>query len=296
MLPAAGSSRIFERNLLKQQPICGKMRHMDVPCILCEEIDMERYFSLSLEHLRIPCKIYEPDFGAAQRCILGVHGFGAGKDTQILTALSEEMAIFGAATVCFDFPAHGDSPLQSDALTLQNCVETLLHTAQWTHNRYPDVDFCVFASGFGAYVTLIALEQLESRVGKVKLVLHTPNLRMSETLLGMVRMSEQQLKAAGSVVLNAERSFSVSYDFFEQLRANTALVSYDSPMLVLHGELDEILPIDDMLSFRRINEACRLVVIPGADHQFRTPGAWDMVVDLTRDWFEFEQVLLCDWR
>jgi hypothetical protein len=36
-------------------------------------------------------------------------------------------------------------------------------------------------------------------------------------------------------------------------------------------------------------------VIPGADHQFLNPGAWDMVVDLTRDWFEFEQVLLCDW-
>ena len=109
---------------------------------------MERYFSLSLEHLRIPCRIYEPDFGAANRCILGVHGFGASKDTQVLTALSEEMAIFGAATVSFDFPAHGENPLQSDALTLYNCVETLLYAAEFAHNRYPEVGFCIFASGF----------------------------------------------------------------------------------------------------------------------------------------------------
>ena len=61
---------------------------------------MERYFSLSQGALRIPCKIYEPDFGAPRRCILGVHGFGSGKDTEILAALSEEMSIFGAATVC----------------------------------------------------------------------------------------------------------------------------------------------------------------------------------------------------
>lgn len=257
---------------------------------------MERYFSLSLEHLRIPCKIYEPDFGAARRCILGVHGFGTGKDTEILTALSEEMGIFGAATVCFDFPAHGENPLQSDALTLGNCVETLLYTAQWAHNRYPDVDFCIFASGYGAYVTLIALERLEELVGKVKLVLQTPNLRMSDTLLGMVRMNAEQLKAAGSVTLNAERKFTVSYEFYKQLRENVALTTYESPMLLLHGELDEYLPLDDMLSFRRINDDCKLVVIPGADHQFHAPGAWDMVVDLTRDWFEFEQVLLCDWR
>jgi len=37
------------------------------------------------------------------------------------------------------------------------------------------------------------------------------------------------------------------------------------------------------------------VVIPGADDQLRGGGQWDMVVDLTRDWFECEQVLLCDW-
>ena len=96
---------------------------------------MERYFSLSQESLRIPCRIYEPDFGAPKRCILGVHGFGGSKDTEILTTLAEEMNIFGSSMVCFDFPAHGDSPMESDALTLDNCIETLIYTAQWAHNR-----------------------------------------------------------------------------------------------------------------------------------------------------------------
>ncbi len=255
---------------------------------------MERYFSLSNGPLRIPCRMYEPDFGALRRCILGVHGFGGSKDTHILQALSEEMSFFGAATVCFDFPAHGDSPMESDALTLDTCIETLLYTAQWAHNRYPDLDFCIFASGFGAYITLIAIDQLEELVGPVKLVLQTPNLRMSETLLGMLRMSEDDLLAAGHATLNAQRKFDISYAFYKQVRNYTALTIYDTPMLLLHGELDEYLPLDDMVNFRRINDGCKLVVIPGADHQFLNPGAWDMVVDLTRDWFEFEQVLLCD--
>ena len=256
---------------------------------------MERYFSLSRDSLRIPCKIYEPDFGAPKRCILGIHGFGGSKDSEILTALSEEMSIFGAATVCFDFPAHGESPMESDTLTLNNCIETLLYTAQWAHNRYPDLDFCIFASGFGAYVALIAIDELEALVGRVKLVLQTPNLRMSQTLLNMVHMTEAEFQAAGSKTLNAGRKFDVTFDFYKQVRNYTALTIYDTPMLLLHGEKDEYLPIDDMINFRRINEGCRLVVIPGADHQFHAPGAWDMVVDLTRDWFEFEQVLLCDW-
>jgi hypothetical protein len=37
------------------------------------------------------------------------------------------------------------------------------------------------------------------------------------------------------------------------------------------------------------------VIIPGASHQFKEEGAWDMVLDLTRDWFEYRQVLLMDW-
>jgi len=126
-------------------------------------------------------------------------------------------------------------------------------------------------------------------------VLQTPNLRMSETLLGMIRMSEDQLKEAGRVTLNADRKFDVTYAFYEQLRQFQALTTYDRPMLLLHGQKDEYLPVNDMFNFRRINEDCKLVIIPEADHQFLTPGAWDMVVDLTRDWFEWEQVLLCDW-
>ena len=256
---------------------------------------MVRYFSLSQEHMRIPCKIYEPDFGAPKQCILGVHGFGTDKDTEILSTISEEMSIFGAAMICFDFPAHGESPMQNDMLTLDNCIETLLYTAKWARTRYPDVDFCIFASGFGAYVTLIAIDQLEEVAGKVKLVLHTPNLRMSEMLLRMTRMSEEELLAAGSGIVPAPRQIKVSFDFYKQVRNYTALTIYDMPMLLLHAQEDEFLPMEDMVNFRRINEGCRLVLIPEADHQFRTPGAMDMVVDLTRDWFASEQVLLCDW-
>ena len=66
-------------------------------------------------------------------------------------------------------------------------------------------------------------------------------------------------------------------------------------MLLLHGEKDNIIPISYLEPFRQLNDLSKLVVIPGADDRFQSSGQWDMVVDLTRDWFECEQVLLCDW-
>ena len=52
--------------------------------------------------------------------------------------------------------------------------------------------------------------------------------------------------------------------------------------------------MDYIQNFRRINEQSKLVIIPGTSHRFLEEGAWDMVLDLTRDWFSFEQVLLAD--
>ena len=256
---------------------------------------MERRFILKDNGLQIPCVLEEPEYCTVRRVVIGVHGFCGSKDSKILVDIAEEMGLFGAATLRFDFPAHGDSPVTDWELSLERCRQTLETVVRWAKQAYPWVDMGIFATGFGAFVTLVALERLEELVGKVKLVLQTPNLRMSDTLLGMVRMSAEQLKEVGCVTLPAQRQFDITYDFYKQVREHTALTTYDSPMLLLHGERDEYLPIGDMLNFRRINEQCKLVIIPGADHQFLTPGAWDMVVDLTRDWFEFEQVLLCDW-
>jgi pimeloyl-ACP methyl ester carboxylesterase len=63
-------------------------------------------------------------------------------------------------------------------------------------------------------------------------------------------------------------------------------------MLILHGEEDSYIRSEDIQNFHRINEKSQLVIIPGTSHRFLEEGAWDMVLDLTRDWFDFEQVLL----
>ena len=92
--------------------------------------------------------------------------------------------------------------------------------------------------------------------------------------------------------LTAPRPFDITYRFYQELQQNIALTTYPIPMLILHGEEDGYIRSADIQNFHRINEKSELVIIPGASHRFLEEGAWDMVLDLTRDWFEFEQVLL----
>ena len=84
------------------------------------------------------------------------------------------------------------------------------------------------------------------------------------------------------------------YSFYEECRDNPAFAAYPIPMLILHGQYDDYIPMSDIQLLRDLNDHSKLVIIPGASHRFLEPGAWDMVLDLTRDWFAYEQVLLAE--
>ena len=119
---------------------------------------------------------------------------------------------------------------------------------------------------------------------------------MHETLLSMIRMSRETFWAMDRYTFPVKRPFTVNYAFYEELTSRIVLNTQPIPMLILMGQEDAYIRMADIQNFRRINEDSRLVILPGISHRFLEAGAWDMVLDLTRDWFEFEQVLLCDWE
>ena len=254
---------------------------------------MEKEFILTHKALKVSCKLSQPDHGAVQRVVLGVHGIAGSAQDQIQTGIAEEMAMFRSAVLRFDFPAHGESPMPD--LTLPGCIESLLAVADHALALFPQVeDLCIFATGFGAFVTLNALDELLELPVKVRLVLHTPSVRMERTLLSMLQITEERFWVLENVTIPTKRPIDLTYRFYQELKGHPALAHYNAPMLILDSESDEYIPMDDIRHFRGINERSKLVIIPGTSHQFVEDGAWDMVLDLTRDWFEFEQVLLTD--
>jgi len=256
---------------------------------------MEQTFVLRHKNIAIPCILDEPGFGTIEQVVLCVHGFGGSYKDTIQQGIAEEMAMFGAATMRFDFPAHGENPEES--LTLSGCVETLMAVAGEVKRRYPGMENpCIFASGFGAYVTLVALEMLQEMLGHIRLVVQTPSVRMDQTLLAMIHRSKETFAAMERMKLLAPRPFDVTYSFYEELHSHVVMVDHGTAMLILHGEADEYIRMEDIRNFARINEQAKLVLIPGTTHQFLEEGAWDMVLDLTRDWFASEQVWLSDWE
>lgn len=256
---------------------------------------MEHSFSITQGGLRIPCRLAEPE-GDIRHIVLGVHGLGGSMDDAIQTSIAEEMTLFYAAVMRFDFPGHGSSPLGAGDFTLENCTASLKSAAGYVRERYPQVeDLCIFATGFGAYVTLLALPELMALPGRIRLVIQTPSVQMHDTLLTMLRVSPEELRAMDRITIPTARPIDVTYRLYEDLKDNTVLTDHPIPILILHSEHNDFIRMADIQRFRRLNPDSRLVIIPGTSHRFLEEGAWDMVLDLTRDWFEFQQVLLGDW-
>lgn len=256
---------------------------------------MEQTVFLTCGKWKIPCKITQPDDHPVNQLVLGVHGLGGSSEDAIQTGIAEEMAMFCDATVRFDLPAHGSHP--EDELTLEGCRQTLLTVARYAKERFAQVeDLCIFATGFGAYVTLSVLDELVKLPGNIRLVVQTPGVLMHDTLLRMLSRSKQTFRAIDRVTLPTERPLEITYAFYRELEQTIVLVQQPIPMLILHSEEDGFIRREDIQNFRRINEDSKLVILPGTSHRFLEEGAWDMVLDLTRDWFTFQQVLLCDWE
>ena len=256
---------------------------------------MEQSVFLTCGQWNIPCIVTQPDDQPINQVVLGVHGIGGSSLDAIQVALAEEMGMFCDATIRFDFPVHGRH--ECEELTLAGCQETLMTVARYAKERFPQVeDLCIFATGFGAYVTLSVLEELLELPGNIRLVVQTPGVRMHDTMLSMLRCSRQTLRAVDHMILRAPRPIRITYPFFREMEENIVLTTHPIPILILHGEEDGYIRRADIQNFRRLNERSKLVILPGTSHQFQEEGAWDMVLDLTRDWFTFQQVLLCDWE
>ena len=258
---------------------------------------MERTLMLPCDELEVPCKIYDPGYGTIRRVVIGVHGLFGDKESSVIAAVAEEMGFYQTATVTFDLPGHGESAMPGRTVNLRNCHRSLMTTVEYARELYPEAEeWCVFATSFGAYVTLLAMDELKELLGHIKLTLRAPAVRMAETFLTMARCSQEELLKKGRVICGFDRKMEIPYSFYEELTTHNAMANYDMPIMILQGALDDIVLPHDVEFFRLLNEQSKLVMFPYTDHRFKGEGELDMIVDLTRDWFLCEDVLLSEWQ
>lgn len=238
------------------------------------------YFSINRDY-EIKCKMFLPDNQNMKGVIIGVHGFAGDKDSSMLEQLAQTVCLAETGLVCFDFPAHGESPVGEEMLTIENCKKDFLAVLTYVNSLYNNVDISIFATSFGGYITLLCADQLEN----YPLVLRAPAVTMPKVLLeNVLEISAEEFQKAGTVTCGFERSISLPYSFYKDLMIQEDIMEKDISQrsLILHGDCDDIVPLSDVLAFAGIQEKIEVEIIHGADHRFKREGEIERLIQSTK--------------
>ncbi|MCD7768823.1 MAG: alpha/beta hydrolase [Oscillospiraceae bacterium] len=218
----------------------------------------------------------------AETVIVAMHGFAGDRKSSCIAALAERMTGPGVGLIDFDWPAHGDSPVDGQALRIQNCLDDLDTVCAYARQAGNAPVLYGFATSFGGYIAMLyhhAHPEVFSR-----LVLRSPALQMPRLLPGL--LAQAQRTPAGWIT-GFERELLVTEEMAADLQANRLDELYPpgaipGDILVIHGDADDVVPLAASIAFCRAH-GLPLAQVPGADHRYKKPGELEQVIDLAAD-------------
>lgn len=238
------------------------------------------HFDLNGPHHPIPCKAFLPQ-SAPSWVVLGVHGFAGDKDSSVLTALGEALTARGDALVCFDLPAHGTSTAPDHHLRPEVCKDDLCFLAEYVVKGWPEARRGLFATSFGALITLLCRDEL----GQFQPLLRAPAITMAQTFPEVILPCRvEEYERDGGAWCGFERQMFVPWAFYTDLLA-APIPAPDRDTLVIHGTADDLIPFEAVADWTAHNPHLKLHPIPGADHRFKGEGELEAILTLALGWF-----------
>ena len=216
--------------------------------------------------------------------VIQLHGFTGRKDGTHNVLAAEAMREAGAATLRFDLYGHGESGGEFRKHTLYKWISTTLTVIDWAREQgYRDL----FLAGHsqGGLVAALAAGMEADRIRG--LILRAPAFMIPQAaregmLLGHSFDPDHVPEMASTVKgLELEGNY---IRVAQTLRAEDAADRYRGPVLILHGDQDDVVPLQDSVRMAARYQNCRMEVLEGEGHHFdRDP---ERMKDLIRKWME----------
>jgi len=218
---------------------------------------------------RISALVTVPDGGGAHPCVVLSHGLVSSKESTKHVALSEALGAIGVASCRFDYHGCGESEGRIEETTLTIRIDNLLNVIEWLRGdrRIKADRIGLLGSSFGGATSLYVAAH-DSGIGCVSLW-STPYL-----------LEDHEGNSISDIIF--ER------DIFEDFARYDLLsdASKISRGLVVHGELDEVVPFaEGKAIYENLREPKRFELIDGADHVFSDLVHRDRAIGLAMEWF-----------
>ncbi|MYA27965.1 MAG: alpha/beta hydrolase [Nitrospira sp. SB0666_bin_27] len=221
------------------------------------------------------------------RAVILCHGFLSNKDSRTNLRLTELLIGHGISTLRFDWFGMGESEGEFGRITVSTCCGQLERAVSLMRERgYPELG--IVGSSFGGLLAIL-VGQHHPDLRAIGLKCPVPDFpEMLEHEFGSNGIEEWKHTNYIPDVTGGTTPISLDFAFYESCRvfnAYEAARAIKSPVLIVHGEQDELVPFHQI---ERLEESLpsdtKLVLLPEADHQFGRPEDFRRMTVHLADW------------
>ena len=247
----------------------------------------QRSLSFQDSHGHIVSAILSEPQGTPKGVVVLCHGFLSNKQSNTNRRLTELLIPQGISTFCFDWFGMGESEGSFADITVGRCCDQLERAFSFISSQgYKQIG--LVGSSFGGLISLLVAGQYPQlfALGLKCPVPDFPKLLRME----FGEASMHHWKETGEIpnVAGGDKPIALRYDFYEDClnyNAYQAAETIKSPTLIVHGDHDELIPLDQIQELvGSLTAQKQLHVLEGANHAFGRPEDFRKMTILLADW------------
>lgn len=220
-----------------------------------------------------------------RRGVLLAHCFTCSRHTSILRQLGQDLAQTGVAALRYDFSGNGKSEGLFADTTYTKHVGEVGAAAAFLNRRGVD-QVALAGHSMGATISLLAAAHINNTAALCTLAGRLSRPDFTHFLSPVQR---QALQDKGQVEFESRgRALTLNKDFFldaARYDLSQTVSRLTLPLLVVHGDQDEIIPVAEARSLAAMNlPRVEVAVIQGADHMFSNQVQRRQVSEMVTDW------------
>ncbi len=222
-----------------------------------------------------------PSEGKEKLIIVLCHGFDASKESATYLWLERILNEKGISTFRFDFFGHGESDGKFEDITISEAVDDALHAIAFVKSKgFSKIG--LFGSSFGGMAALLAASK---EPGLQLLVLKSPvSDYLGKLLAEENRIDVKQWKKQGFIRHKTKKGkLRLNYSFFEDAEKVSGFEAGSQikvPTIIIHGDQDKVVPIEQSKKTASLIPNCRLEIVEGANHKYSGPGEFEKMLKL----------------
>ncbi|MCK4540579.1 alpha/beta fold hydrolase [Candidatus Parcubacteria bacterium] len=226
--------------------------------------------------------ISNPTDDTSRPVIILCHGFTTSKDNFTNSNLERILNKSSISTFRFDFFGHGESEGLFEDITISEAVDDIVNAIKYLKSKsYSKIG--LVGSSFGGIASIMTASKTDDLF---LLALKAPVSNYKERdieIKGENFINDWKEKGHRIYVSGNGNKHKLNFTFCEDYDNNNgyeAAKKIKIPTLIVHGDKDESVPIEQSRKIVALIQNSELVEIKDGGHQFNNPGEFNKMLDL----------------